>query len=92
LKSGLFAEDSDGNDVDPTDEDACRWCALGALAKAADMRGVMVIHTQYSDYLRSAIAEIESLEGKASITHWNDEGILNVEHWNRAIELAEACE
>jgi hypothetical protein len=30
----VFARDADGKAVDPWDDNACHWCALGAVAKA----------------------------------------------------------
>jgi hypothetical protein len=36
---GTFARDEDGNSCDPRDDFACRWCALGAVTKAAVILG-----------------------------------------------------
>jgi len=33
---GAYARHANGNPIGPLEENACRWCALGALEKAGD--------------------------------------------------------
>lgn len=47
----IYAQGTDGWDIDPIDEDACKWCLLGALRCVGHFRGDRNIPAQIMDTL-----------------------------------------
>ena len=73
---GAIARDKDGNVVDPGDESACQWCAIGALAAEfpeIDLNKATTEHTDKLSVLIQAKNRLIAASG-GSIVGANDYG------------------
>ena len=66
-----MARNSDGHEVDPTDDSACRWCLIGALVKSTQNADGSVSMDLGSDY-HQATDSLRSLIGNNRLSLWND--------------------
>lgn len=78
-----LARDVDGRVVDPTDDAATCWCAVGALYRAAE-GDYNWVNTGRSLLMRTL--------GGPAVSTANDQGLLTSDHWQRAAEMARDLE
>lgn len=77
---GAFARASDGRSVLLTDDQACSWCVLGALARSTDALSLSVPRANVIGLVRYVISrEIAKVEGVPmrrwigkTLSDWND--------------------
>jgi hypothetical protein len=62
---GVLARDTAGVAVDPTNPDACRWCAEGAVVAATGQQTFEEASDRCLAYLRASC-------GEAALFAWND--------------------
>lgn len=66
-----MARNSDGHEVDPTDDSACRWCLIGALLKSTQNADGSVSMDLGSEY-RDVTDTLKALIGEDRLSLWND--------------------
>jgi hypothetical protein len=80
---GWFAHDAQGKQIDPTDDGACRWCAVGAVRKANKDLGF-----EPQTYPVVAAEQVLRSVVKGSISEWNDDGERNHSQVLSALDTA----
>ena len=67
---GWFAVDKDGNKVSARSKDACKWCVLGAVEKAADELGL-----KNGDWMKivGRVQWAAGIDEYGSLCRWNDD-------------------
>lgn len=66
--SGTYARDDQGQSVDPDHRSACRWCALGAIARAA-----IELDAQPGDGAAAVDRLYEAAENMQTVVTTNDQ-------------------
>jgi hypothetical protein len=81
---GNYAVGPDGNWRTPSDDDACRWCAYGSVARVTGVATRRVEMAAASTFLARAAGELDVVQINDYGTHADVMALFD-----RAIELAE---
>lgn len=76
----VMARDKGGNEVQPSSAQACQWCVLGALYKAAQEEREKLTGSAMLDVASTTQAVIVDLWSRVGrVPQWNDSGITHDE-------------
>lgn len=88
-----LARDAEGNSVDPTDESATSWCAIGAMYKVSAGAIGALYKVPVGDYFQVNLGRAMMMRAiGGAVSTANDEGWLTSDHWRRAVEYARELE